>query len=76
LLKWKRANPQGFARFCKVHRLGALQRSLNHIAIEMGLRKIEVGSGNVEGQPAQPIGLILEQVVEPLDRLFRHAGRT
>src|SRR4029453_11613757 len=59
----------------EVHALGASQKFLDDPLIEVRLRPIEIQPCDLEGQPAQAVGLVNKELVEPFHRGMLLFGR-
>ena len=64
------ASEQGIARGGKAHRFGTSEELIDQALVEMRFRPIEIEAGDLEAEPAEPVGFGGEQLVEPLGRLL------
>ena len=56
---------QGIAGGGEAHRVGPTERLFEHQSVEMRLRPVEIEPRDFEAQPAEPVGLSGEQLIEP-----------
>ena len=69
------AREQGLAPRGEAHRLGAREAGGNNLLVEVSLRPVEIDPGNLETEPAQPVGVAGKQRVEPLGLIMPGIAR-
>ena len=67
---------QGIAGCIETSRFRPRDETAYQLLVQMGFRPVEIESRRLKAEPAQPVGLSREQLVEPLDCWLLHCRRT